>query len=208
MQVAAIARDQKNLKALMEAGDWPSESVKLYACDATHQSSFNNALECIRSDLGIPDLVIYLVHYSMSAPAMEIEPTALEESWRANCLGGFIVARNCARLMISRGSGTIIFAGATSAIIGRARYLGLATGKFALRALTQVLARELWPHGIHVAHVLIDGASFYFGRDRGIAGTDPEAAARTFLHLHRQAKNAWTHELDLRPWNEDFWKHC
>jgi NAD(P)-dependent dehydrogenase (short-subunit alcohol dehydrogenase family) len=110
--------------------------------------------------------------------------------------------------MDSRGSGTIIFAGATSAIVGRPGFLALATGKFSLRGLSQVIARELWPRGIHVVHVIIDGGSFYFGQEREEPGTDPEAAATTFLMLHTQAKNAWTHELDLRPWNERFWKHC
>ena len=208
MLVAALARNRKNLADLMEAKNWAPDRVKLYACDATHQASFDNTLECIRSDLGVPDLVIYLVQNSMSALSLDMEPTALEDSWRANCLGAFIVARSCARLMTARGSGTIIFAGATSAIIGRPGYLALATGKFALRALSQVIARELWPRGIHVIHVLIDGGAFYFGQERDVPGTDPDAAAKTFLMLHCQEKNAWTHELDLRPWNERFWKHC
>ena len=208
MVVAALARDRKNLAALMEAKGWSPNRVKLYASDATHQASFENTLECVRSDLGAPNLVIYLVDSAKWALSVDIEPNALEDSWRANCLGAFIVARASARLMTSRGSGTIIFAGATSAIIGRRGYLALATGKFSLRGLAQVFARELWPRGIHVAHVLIDGGSFYFGQERDEPGTDPDAAAKTFLMLHGQAKNAWTHELDLRPWNESFWKHC
>ena len=208
MRIAGIARDKEHLAQLREANEWPEESVRLYACDAANETSFNNALSCISLDLGTPNLVIYLVQASMFGPSLDIEPTALEDAWRANCLGAFIVARSTSKLMAVRGSGTLIFAGATSGIIGRAGYLGLAVGKFALRALSQVMARELWPQGIHVAHVIIDGGSFYFGQRSADSGTDPEAAANTFLMIHNQPKNSWTHELDLRPWNEHFWEHC
>ena len=119
MHVAAIARSRAHLDALMDQERWPRDRVHLYGCDATHEASFTNVLECVRSDLGAPNLVIYLVQHSMFGVSIDIEPTDLEESWRANCLGAFIVARASARLMTTRGSGTIIFAGATSPIIGR-----------------------------------------------------------------------------------------
>ena len=209
MVVAAISRNRRNLDQLRATHGWSEDAVKLYACDATSQGSADKAIESISLDLGVPSLVIYLVQDSQSAVSIDTEPTALEDMWRANCLGAFIIARKAAKLMMTRGHGTIIFAGATSAIIGRPGYLTLAVGKFSLRALSQVMARELWPLGIHVVHVLIDGGGFHFGRklDDSV-GTDPEAAAKTFLMLHNQPKNSWTHELDLRPWNERFWKHC
>ena len=103
-----------------------------------------------------------------------------------------------------------MFLGATSGTVGRSGHLTLAVGKFGLRALAQVMARELGPRGVHVAHVVIDAdvsaeeAANYDGSPR----TAPDELAELVRWLHQQPRNCWTHELDLRPWNEAFWEHC
>src|SRR6185295_10285778 len=109
---------------------------------------------------------------------IEVEVAAFEESWRKNCLGGFIVAREAARQMVRLGRGTIVLVGSTSSLIGRTDHLNLAVGKFGLRALAQVLAREVWPLGVHVAHVVID-ADIKEGDDdkASIPQADPEHLA-------------------------------
>jgi NAD(P)-dependent dehydrogenase (short-subunit alcohol dehydrogenase family) len=102
-----------------------------------------------------------------------------------------------------------VFVGSTSSLIGRAGHLNLAVGKFGQRALAQVMARELWPRGIHVVHAVVDAD---IAEEPLQAATtpqsDPSHIAAAILALHRQPKTAWTSELDLRPWNERFWEHC
>ena len=134
-----------------------------------------------------------------------------EDGWRAGCFGGFLVGRAAARLMAPAGRGTILFTGATASLRGSANFAGFAVGKFGLRALAQSMARELGPKGIHVAHVIVDGmieAEHRAGRKRSEnapdALLDPNAIAEAYWQLHRQPRNAWTHELDLRPWLEKF----
>jgi NAD(P)-dependent dehydrogenase (short-subunit alcohol dehydrogenase family) len=141
---------------------------------------------------------------------LDITPEAFERCWRVGCLGGFLVSQAAARLMIAAGAGTIVFTGATASLRGSAGFANLAVPKFGLRALAQSLARELGPKGIHVAHVIIDGQieserSRPLLSQRGPASLlDPEAIADTYYQLHRQPRDAWTQELDLRPWVEKF----
>ena len=122
------------------------------------------------------------------------------------------MGRAVARAMLTRGHGTIIFTGATASLRGGAGFAAFAGAKHALRALAQSMARELGPQGIHVAHVVIDGAidtafiaqnfpeRYALKEKDGIL--DPEAIAENYWQLHRQPRSAWTHELDLRPWTE------
>jgi NAD(P)-dependent dehydrogenase (short-subunit alcohol dehydrogenase family) len=127
-------------------------------------------------------------------------------------LAGFLMGRETARVMVPRGRGTVLFTGATASVRGGSGFAAFAGGKHALRALAQSMARELGPQGIHVAHIVIDGAidtAFIRSnfperaalKDRdGIL--DPEAIAQAYWQLHCQQRSAWTHELDLRPWLE------
>jgi NAD(P)-dependent dehydrogenase (short-subunit alcohol dehydrogenase family) len=132
--------------------------------------------------------------------------------WEMGALAGFLVGREAARAMLPRGRGTIIFTGATASIRGSAGFSAFAGAKHALRALAQSLAREVGPQGIHVAHVVIDGAidtqfiaenfpQRYALKDKdGIL--NPEHIAQAYWQLHQQPRSAWTHEMDLRPWME------
>ena len=105
--------------------------------------------------------------------------------------------------------GTIVLTGSTSSIIGREDHLNLAVGKFGLRALAQVLSRELWPRGVHVAHLIID-ADVKDSETASTAGpqADPAHIANMVRALHRQPDSAWTSEIDVRPRGERFWEHC
>jgi len=110
--------------------------------------------------------------------------------------------------MLPRGSGTILFTGASASVKGYAQSAPFAMGKFALRGLAQSMARELGPQGIHVAHVVVDGGIRSARRpeaaDRPDALLDPDAIAASYLHLVQQHRSAWTFELEVRPWVEKF----
>jgi NAD(P)-dependent dehydrogenase (short-subunit alcohol dehydrogenase family) len=140
---------------------------------------------------------------------LDIAPDDFEHCWRVGTFAGFLIGQAAARRMVARGSGTILFTGATASLRGGAGFANLASPKFALRALAQSMARELGPRGVHVAHVVIDGQI-----GEPAAGSDadrlpdsrlaPDAIAEAYVGLHRQHRSAWSQEIDLRPWAERF----
>jgi len=205
MTVALSARKADTIEPLAkEIGG------KAHACDATKEDDVAALFEKVDKDLGTPDLVIYNAGTFSIMSVLETEADHFEDSWKINCLGGFLVGRAAAAAMKERGSGTIIFTGATASLRGGARFHNLAVGKFGLRALAQSMARELGPENIHVAHVIVDGV---IDTERGRsmipdAGPDgllaPDAIAANYLSIHRQQRSAWTHEIDVRPWAERF----
>ena len=142
--------------------------------------------------------------------SVHVEVTGLEPD--RDYVYRFLAGREAARIMGPRGRGTLIFTGATASLRGREGFSAFAAAKAGLRALAQSLARELGPEGVHVAHVVIDGAvdGTFIRSIRGevddLLARDtilkPADVAATYVHLHRQPRSAWTHELDLRPWSE------
>jgi NAD(P)-dependent dehydrogenase (short-subunit alcohol dehydrogenase family) len=145
---------------------------------------------------------------------LELEVTNLEQLWRAHTLGAFLTGREAARRMVPRGSGTIFFTGATGSLRGKALFAAFAAAKAGVRALSQSLAREVGPKGIHVAHLIIDGgidgdrllrAQPHLRDERGEDGMlSPDAIADTAFLIHQQQRSAWTQEADLRPWTEAY----
>ena len=145
---------------------------------------------------------------------LELERADFEALWREHCLGGFLVGREVGRRMVPRGQGTMLFTGASGSLRGKAMFAAFAAAKAGLRAVSQSMARELGPKGIHVAHVVIDGGiggARLLSRmpelkeQRGPDGLlDIEAIAETDWQIHRQPRSAWTQEVDLRPWAETF----
>ncbi len=132
--------------------------------------------------------------------------------WEMAAFAGFLAGREAARVMVPRNKGTIIFTGATASLRGGKGFSAFAGAKFALRALAQSMARELGPEGIHVVHPIIDGAidtafirdnfpAKYAQKEQG-GILNPEHIADTYWMLHQQPRDAWTHEIDLRPWME------
>jgi len=196
MRVAAVSRRGA-------AGDAVGDLVRGYSCDATDGKQVRSVFNRITDELGPPSVVAFNVGIWDRGSILEISDELFEQAWRAGCFAGFLVGRAAAASMLSRGSGTIIFSGATGSIRGGAGFAAFASPKFALRALAQAMARELGPKGIHVAHVVLDGM---------IASADPAsesllqpaAIAESYYQLYRQGRTAWTHELDLRPSSEKF----
>jgi NAD(P)-dependent dehydrogenase (short-subunit alcohol dehydrogenase family) len=130
------------------------------------------------------------------------------------CFAGFLAGREAARVMVPRGRGSILFTGATASTRGREGFAAFAAAKAGLRAVAQSMARELAPQGLHVAHVVVDGAiDGVFTRENRTDVEDllardeilkPADIAPNFVMLHNQPRSAWTHELDLRPWKESW----
>lgn len=137
-----------------------------------------------------------------------------ESFWRVGCFGGFLVGREAARRMAPLGRGTVIFTGASGSLRGKPGFAHFAAAKAGLRMVSQSMAREFGPQGLHVAHVLIDGgvngdrlrqAIPGMVEQRGEDGLlDVDAIADTYWHLHQQPRTAWAQEIDLRPYKEAF----
>lgn len=137
-----------------------------------------------------------------------------EANWRVCCFGGFLTAKLAMPVLSEQGCGSIIFTGASASLRGKPSFGHFASAKAALRNLAQALAKEYGPKGVHVAHVIIDGvvngdrAQTNFGNYLGKLSEDgalqPAAIADAYWMLHSQHRSAWTHELDLRPFSENW----
>lgn len=210
MKVGISARNREQLEIWIKDLSGSGVEVRAYPCDTTDEENVGNVFEQLTQELGTPDLVVYNAGAFMPGQVVETSAEDFERCWRVGCLGGFLVGKEAAKLMLERGSGTILFTGATASLRGSGGFANLAVGKFGLRALSQSMARELGPKGIHVGHVIIDG-QILSERYAGLAGERPAdgllapaAIAESYLQLHNQHRSAWTQELDLRPWCEKF----
>lgn len=145
---------------------------------------------------------------------LELTPEQFEATWRGSTYAGFVFARAALTGLLGAGGGTLLFTGASASLRGRGPFVAFAAAKAGLRSVAQSFAREYGPQGVHVAHVVIDGGIDGAQLRKGAAqraqqaGNDgllqPEAIAETFYQLYLQPRNAWTHELDLRPYKETF----
>ena len=178
------------------------------ACDAGEPDQVAALFATMDEALGgPPDVVVYNASARSRGPLVELDPATVANALRVSAFGGFLVAQQAARRMLPRGKGAILFTGASASVKGYKLSAPFAMGKFALRGLAQSIARELAPQGIHVAHFVIDGAIRNPGRTerrRPDSMLDPDAIARTYLHVLRQERSAWTWEVELRPWVENF----
>jgi NAD(P)-dependent dehydrogenase (short-subunit alcohol dehydrogenase family) len=201
MRVALAARKTDKLAALCaETG------ARAYACDASKRGDVDALFGAVARDLAAPDIVVFNASYRTRGPLVELDPAEVEKSLMVTCYGGFLVGQAAAKQMLSRGSGSILFTGASASVKGYVNSAPFAMGKFGLRGLAQSMARELAPKNIHVAHFIIDGGIERLGGEaRGPDGTlKPTAIAQTYLDIHRQHRSAWTWEIELRPWVENF----
>ncbi|MCE9659165.1 MAG: SDR family oxidoreductase [Burkholderiales bacterium] len=183
-----------------------------FASDARKEVDMETLVAYVDREIAPIEVAVFNVGANVRFSVTETTERVYRKVWEMGALGGFLMGREVAKAMLSRGHGTIIFTGATASLRGGAGFAAFAGAKHALRALAQSMARELGPQGIHVAHVVIDGAidtpfiaenfpeRYAKKAEGGILS--PDAIAENYWNLHRQAKTAWTHELDLRPWSE------
>lgn len=204
-----VTRDAARNLALAQELAERGGKVTTMCADATDEKSVLEVFAAVKTLCDSPALVVYALQEFGPGTTLEVTAPAFESAWRHNCLGAFLVGRSAAGQMAAAGHGTLVFVGSTSSIIGRAGHLNLAVGKFGQRAIAQVLARELWPSGVHVAHLMIDAD---IQESDGDAPAHPQSCpkqiAESVLAIHNQPRTAWSSELDLRPWNEAFWQHC
>jgi NAD(P)-dependent dehydrogenase (short-subunit alcohol dehydrogenase family) len=199
MTVILAARNPSKLTELAK-----KTQAKAIACDATKPAEVKALFEQIGS---VPDLVVFNAGYRTRGPFLDLDPVEVEKTLISSAYGGFLVAQEAAKRMVPKGKGSIFFTGASASVKGYAQSAPFAMAKFALRGLAQSLARELQPKGIHVAHFVIDGGIAGTTADR--VSTDdkwlkPDAIAETYLAVHRQHRSAWSLEMEVRPWVENF----
>ena len=184
-----------------------------FGSDARREEQVAELFATIERDIGPIEIMSFNVGGNVRFPIRETTTRVYTKVWEMCALGGFLAGREAARVMVPRKRGTILFTGATASVRGGAGYAAFAGGKHALRALAQSMARELGPEGIHVAHVVVDGAidtdftrqrapDTYESRKAVDGILNPESIAENYWMLHKQPRDAWTHELDVRPWTE------
>lgn len=201
--VAVASRHAAGLEPLCS-----ETGARHFVCDVSDAQSVQDLFRQLDAELGVPDLVVYNAGAYTRGPIANLDLNAVRSTLSVNGWGALVVAQEAAQRMIPRGSGTMLFTGASAGIKGFAQSAPFAMGKFALRGLCQSLCRELAPQNIHVVHVVIDGV--ILRPERGKPYDDPETTlhpdqiARTYLELSRQHKSAWTYEIELRPHVETF----
>ncbi|MDE1169554.1 MAG: SDR family oxidoreductase [Pseudomonas sp.] len=211
--VACVTRRSADkLQPLVEAIRAEGGEAHGFASDARKEEEVSALVEQIESQIG--PIEAFVFNIGANVPCSILEETARKyfKIWEMACFSGFLTGQAVARRMVTRGRGTIVFTGATAGLRGAANFAAFAGAKHGIRALAQSMARELGPRNIHVAHVVVDGAidtdfirdSFperYALKDQdGIL--NPEHIADNYWFLHAQPRDAWTFELDLRPYME------
>jgi NAD(P)-dependent dehydrogenase (short-subunit alcohol dehydrogenase family) len=206
--VALVARGEDKLKAFADEIAKAGGHALPVSADVSKADDIARAFETIRNQLGDADALLYNAAMRPFGRLMETKPSTFENTWRVATFGAFLCAQQVVPAMLKRGSGIILFTGATAGVKPFPTSAAFGPAKFALRGLGQVLARDLGPQGIHVAYVNVDGAidmPFIRQRFPDIKDEDmlkPSAIADAYWHLAHQDRSAWTFELDVRPFKE------
>ncbi len=189
-----------------------------HSLDARNEESLTAFLDAADADAPL-ELCIFNIGANVNFPLLDTTERVFRKVWEMACYAGFLTGREAARRMLAHGGGSIFFTGATASLRGGKGYAAFASAKAGLRAMAQSMARELAPQNIHVAHLVIDaGVDTAWVRERMAASRGAEAVAsmppdtlmnpasiaESYWQLHRQPRDAWTHELDLRPYGESW----
>ena len=215
LHVFAAGRSPEKIEALARAIRHAGGRATAVPTDTTKEPDVLALFEHAEGDgEGVLDLVIYNAGNATMGQLHDMEASFFEHVWRVGCFGGFLVGREAVQRMLPRGHGTVLFTGATASLRGKPNTTAFAAAKAGLRSLAQSMARAYGPQGIHVGHVVIDGA---IAGDKIIKGLPQFAQAMgedglislagltdAYWYLYRQPRTAWTHELDLRTFKESF----
>jgi NAD(P)-dependent dehydrogenase (short-subunit alcohol dehydrogenase family) len=213
--VACVTRrNADSLQPLVERIRADGGEAHAFGCDARKEPDTVALVDRIEREIAPIEVAVFNIGGNVRFGILETTSRVYFKVWEMACFAGFLMGRESARVMLPRGRGTILFTGASASLRGRDGFSAFAGAKAGLRALAQSMARELAPRGIHVAHAVIDGAidtafirdtfpERYALKDRdGIL--NPDHIAESYWMLHCQPRDAWTHELDLRPWTESW----
>ncbi|MGX6646554.1 SDR family NAD(P)-dependent oxidoreductase [Maricaulaceae bacterium MS644] len=211
-RVVVTGRTQEKIDHTVMAIRNAGGKADAMVCDVTIESDLDRVFTHVEK-IGHPvSSVIYNAGGNAPIPFEDITSAQFEAFWQVGFMGGFHTAKRAMSLLARQGSGSMLFTGASASLRGKPNYAHFSAAKGALRNLSQALAREYGPRGVHVAHIIIDGvvdgerAQSLFADYLDTLGEDgsldPHAIAETFLMVHNQHRSAWTHELDLRPFKE------
>ena len=211
-RVALLARSPDFIETLANELRTTGAEILAIPTDVSEGDQVAAAFRNIRDRLGPVDLLVNNASASgpFSQPFTEITPESFTHGWQVGVLSAFLCSQKVVRDMLKKGAGCILFTGATSSVRGAA--ITFSSAKFGLRGLAQGLARELWPRGIHIAHIVIDGGivESELEAERGDQGSEPllnpAAIAESYWGLVTQDRSAWSLELDLRPHQEKFFE--
>ena len=210
---ACVARrNADKLAPLVARIESEGGKARAFGSDARKEEQMAALVDTIEREVGAIEVAAFNIGANVRFPIRETTARVYFKVWEMACFAGFLMGREVAKVMVPRGRGTILFTGATASMRGSAGFAAFSGAKHALRALAQSMARELGPQGVHVAHVVIDGAidtefiRSNFPERAALKDRDgilsPEAIAEAYWQLHSQHRTAWTHEMDLRPWME------
>ena len=208
------ARNLSELEVIAQGIRDQGGVVHARGVDARSEEETVALFQEIERDIGPLEVVVFNIGANVRFTIEATTARVFTKVWEMACFAGFLAGREAAKAMVPRGRGTIIFTGATASLRGRENFSAFASAKAGLRAVAQSMARELGKKNIHVAHVVCDGSiEGVFAREN-IPDLEqrlaedrilkPEDIALNYVNLHHQKRSAWTHELDLRPWSENW----
>jgi len=208
--VALVARGADKLTGFAKEIESDGGKALVVPADVSKATEIEGAFARIRGELGDVDMLLYNAAMRPFGRLLETKPSTFENTWRVTTFGAFLCAQQVVPAMLAKGAGVIIITGATAGVKPFATSAAFGPAKFAVRGLAQVMARDLQPQGLHVAYVNVDGAiDMPFIRQRFPQLKDedmlkPSAIAETFWHVAHQDRTAWTHEVDVRPFKENW----
>ena len=209
-------RDGAKSQGLVDEFTSAGHKIHAFSVDARQESEVQELFTRVEKEIGPIEVCLYNAGSNVNKPLLDTTEKLFFKAWELACYGGFLVGREAARVMTARGHGTILFTGATACLRGGKGFAAFASAKFGLRAVAQAMARELGPKNIHVVHLIIDAAvdsAAIHARLKAASGieakdiapdslTKTDSIAEAYWFAHQQAKDGWTHELDLRPAGE------
>ena len=209
-------RDGAKSQGLVDELTSAGHKIHAFSVDARQESEVQELFAKVEKEIGPIEVCLFNAGSNVNKPLIETTEKLFFKAWELACYAGFLVGREAARVMTARGHGTILFTGATASLRGGKGFAAFASAKFGLRAVAQAMARELGPKNIHVVHLIIDAgvdSAAIHARMKAASGieagdiapdslTKTDSIAEAYWFAHQQAKDGWTHELDLRPAGE------
>ena len=214
--VCICRRDAAKSQELVDELKAADQEAYAFSVDARQEAEVEALFARVEKEIGPIEVCLFNAGSNVNKPLLETTERLFFKVWELACYAGFLVGREAARHMLKRGRGTILFTGATASVRGGGGFAAFAAAKFGLRAVAQSMARELGPKNIHVVHLLIDAgvdsaaihtrmtaATGILPKDiRPDSLTKTSSIAEAYWFAHHQARDGWTHELDLRPFVE------
>jgi NAD(P)-dependent dehydrogenase (short-subunit alcohol dehydrogenase family) len=212
-RVCIARRDAGKAQPLVDEMTAAGWYVRVYSVDARQEDQVRDLCEQVERDVGPIEVCLFNAGANVQKPLLETTGELFFKAWQLACYAGFLVGREATQCMLRHGRGTMLFTGATASVRGGKGFAAFAAAKFGLRAVAQSMARELGPKNIHVVHLILDGAvnsAAIHKRMKAQSGIEPSqiqadslaetsSIAEAYWFAHMQTRDAWTHELDLRP---------